>query len=238
MQYQIIKEGPDFQVIYKPPFVLSEDVSPLICHRLDYETSGLLLVAKSEAAREFLRDQFKKRKVKKRYLAVVLGQFPEEKIKVEGLLRRERKKPFRFESLMWVRKQENNQFDHRSFRILGKKARYSLTYFKLLDVKPFKLFSQPAQKEFNYISLVAAFPYTGRRHQIRVHLSYLGYPILGDKIYASKLSKRASEKLQISHLHLFSVYLSFLTPQGHRVEVELGLEQLKLGCKVRQAFLS
>lgn len=96
---RIAKEGESFWVFIKPPFLLSEEISPLICHRLDYETSGLILVAKNKKAWQFFREQFKKRLVKKTYWAVVLGKFEGEK-KVEGFLRRGKKKPFYFEPLL------------------------------------------------------------------------------------------------------------------------------------------
>lgn len=236
MRTRLVREGRDFKVVFKPPFLLSEKISPLICHRLDYETSGLLLVAKTKKAQTFFQEQFKKRKVQKEYLAVVLGRFAPERVRLEGLLKRGGKKPFYFEPLVLVGK--NKLLDHRSFRVLGKKARYSLTDFKLLAVKELSIFKEKKYKEFNLLSLLKARPKTGRRHQIRVHLNYLGYPILGDKIYASKLSKKATNILGVSHLQLFSVYLSFSTLEGKRVEVRLKEGDLNLSCKLKQAFLS
>ncbi|MCD6195048.1 RNA pseudouridine synthase [bacterium] len=236
MQARIIKEGKDFLVVFKPPFVLSEKISPLICHRLDFETSGLLLVAKDKKSLKFLQKQFKERKVKKEYLAVVLGKFREKEVKVEGLLRRGDKKPFTFEPLVFVSQKE--ALDHKSFRVLGKKARYSFSFFKLISAKKITIFKDKKYQQFNFLSLIKAQPHTGRRHQIRVHLSHLGYPILGDKIYASKLSKKASKILDISHLQLFSVSLSFLTPQGKEERVSLKIKDLDLSCKVKKAFLS
>ena len=74
MQARIIKEGKDFLVVFKPPFVLSEKISPLICHRLDFETSGLLLVAKDKKSLKFLQKQFKGKKIKKRISGCCFGQ--------------------------------------------------------------------------------------------------------------------------------------------------------------------
>ncbi|MDD3773869.1 MAG: RNA pseudouridine synthase [Patescibacteria group bacterium] len=218
---KIIKKGSDYKVIYKPPFILSEDISPLICHRLDYETSGLILVAKTKKAQKFYQNQFKKREIKKKYMALVLGQFPEEK-NVEGFIARDKNKPFRFESILTDNQgvrdnnQKNSEFqisnsslDHRTYRIFGKKARWSKTHFKLLAIKPIKIFKEKKYQDFNFVSLVGASPFTGRRHQIRIHLAHLGYPILGDKTYNTKMSRKAAKNLAIPHLQLLAVELKF-----------------------------
>jgi len=222
---KIIKEGKDFRVVFKPAFVLSEDFGPLICHRLDYETSGLLLVAKNKSALDFFRNQFKERLVIKKYQVLVLGEFPKQ-ITVEGFLRRGSKKPFYFESLLSLGKKDN--LDHQNFRIRGKKARWSKTEFKLIKARPKKIFKekkyQSVNRRVNYLSLVEAWPYTGRRHQIRVHLNHLGFPILGDKIYGSKMSHKASKILKIPHLELYSVFLEFFTPDEERIKIDISKE--------------
>jgi 23S rRNA-/tRNA-specific pseudouridylate synthase len=217
-EIKIIKDGEDYQVIYKPVFMLSEDVSSFICHRLDFETSGLLLAAKNEKALEFYQRQFKKREIKKKYWALVLGQFPEKEQIVEGFLARDKNKPFRFESAVAIKSEGN--LDHRSFQIFGKKARWSKTKFHILQTKKIKIFKEKKYQDYNYISLVEATPLTGRRHQLRIHLNHLGYPILGDKTYNTKLSRKAAKNLQIPHLQLFAVYLSFIDSAENQIEVE------------------
>lgn len=216
---KIIKEGLDYQVLFKPPFVLSEDISSLICHRLDYETSGLILVAKNKKAQKFYQDQFKKRLIKKKYLALVLGRFYQKKQIVEGFIARDKSKPFRFEFLANQKKQDN--LDHQSFKIFNKKARWSKTSFKSAKIKPIKIFKEKKYQDFNFLSLVEAKPQTGRRHQIRVHLTRLGYPILGDKIYNTKLSRKATKNLQIPHLQLFAVDLKFKNSLHQLIKVKL-----------------
>ena len=220
---KVIKEDEDYQIIFKPPFVLSEDISLLICHRLDFETSGLLLVAKNKDAQEFYQVQFKNRQIKKKYLALVLGQPEKRKLVVEGFLSRAQKKPFKFESSITVKKEDN--LDHKSFKILGKKSRWSKTEFKVLETKKIKVFKEKKYQKFNEISLIEARPYTGRRHQIRIHLSHLGYPILGDKVYNTKLSRKGSKILSIPHLQLFSIYLKFKNCRKQEVLVDISDKQ-------------
>jgi len=212
---KVLKEGKSFKIVYKPPFVLSEEISPLICHRLDLETSGLLLVAKNRRALEFFRAQFKERKVIKLYKALVLGKFEEKRV-VSGLIMRGKKKPYHFTPINF-----KNKSNREIVFISGKKARFSKTEFIPLGFSQLEIFKDK-HKDFNFVSLVLAKPITGRRHQIRVHLKYLGFPILGDKIYSTKLSRKANKILNIPHLQLFSVYLEFKTLERERVKYELG----------------
>jgi len=238
-KYRVIEESKDFRVIFKPPFVLSEDISPLICHRLDYETSGLILVAKNRKTQRFYQEQFKKRQIKKEYLALVLGEFSKNEQIVEGFISRDKKKPFRFEPLISLinpkvkleasKKIKNlnaDAKDHKVYKIFGKKARWSKSVFKLLKTQKINIFKQKKYKDKNLISLIRCFPYTGRRHQIRIHLQSLGYPILGDKTYNNKLTRQANKNLRVDHLQLFNVFLSFVDLSGKEIKVRLKNDDL------------
>ena len=123
-------------------------------HRIDKETSGLLLVSRNKKSEKRLKLMFESRDVKKSYLAWVRG-------KVD--------KPFKVD----VPLKRNDDFSTIKLKVLvdldGKDA---LTYFKPV--------------EYNDVldaTLIQAFPYTGRQHQIRVHLFYVKHPIIGDPIY-------------------------------------------------------
>jgi len=124
-----------------------------IVHRLDKGTSGILVVAKTEDALENLKKQFKQRLVKKHYLALAGGDLP-----ADGQIN------------MPINR---SKYSFGKFKVdeEGKKA---VTEFKLL--KKIKI----AGKIFSLVDINLK---TGRTHQIRVHLSYLGWPLAGDKIY-------------------------------------------------------
>jgi len=123
-----------------------------IVHRLDRETSGIILFAKGREAAAALSSQFENREARKRYLAIVHGAPRERSFVVDAPLARD--------PLARVRKTVVIRPD-------GRPAR---TGVRLL-------------RSGNRHSLVAAIPYTGRLHQIRVHLRHAGHPILGDKVY-------------------------------------------------------
>ncbi|MBU2914078.1 RNA pseudouridine synthase [Reichenbachiella agariperforans] len=123
-----------------------------VCHRLDKETSGALLLAKNEAAYRAAAMKFESRDVEKVYHALVEGRFMDETIQVDIPLK--------------IAGSGRVKTDPRQ----GKEA---LTRFR------------PKAYLGNY-TLVEAKPVSGRRHQIRVHLAYLGFPICGDTYYGGK----------------------------------------------------
>lgn len=127
-----------------------------IVHRLDKGTSGIVVIAKTKSALSDLKTQFKNRTVKKKYLALVEGDFP-----------------FEAEINMPI-KRSNYGFDKFGVSEEGKQA---ITLIKLIG---------KYRKENRIYSLVEIGLKTGRTHQIRVHLSYLKWPIVGDKLYGSK----------------------------------------------------
>lgn len=123
---------------------------PGIIHRLDKDTSGLLLVAKNDFSHKILSNDLKERKIKRIYYALVKGILKEDK----GLIEIPLTKNFK-----------SKKFVKPSFS--GRKA---ITEFKVI-------------KRYKDYTLLEISLRTGRTHQIRVHLSYIGYPIVGDKVY-------------------------------------------------------
>jgi len=126
---------------------------PGIVHRLDRETSGLLIVAKDNQAHVRIARQFEKHKVKKRYIALVKGIIEFDEGMIDAPLG-----------------QHHRSFDKRavSFREGAKAAK---TFYKVL------------KRSHHPMTLVALYPQSGRTHQLRVHMAYLGHPIRGDKKY-------------------------------------------------------
>ena len=157
-----------------------------IVHRLDKDTSGLILVAKDEATRAALQRQFKRRQVAKTYLALVEDQVQPREGIVEapiGRSKQQRKK------MTVVRSGRRARTTYRAIEYF---ARYTL-----LEVRP----------------------HTGRTHQVRVHLAWLGYPLVGDAVYG----RRRQRLLQSRHF-LHAARLRFTHPAtGEEVEFEAPL---------------
>lgn len=126
-----------------------------IVHRLDMDTSGLLIIAKNNKAHINLAKQIETKTCKRKYLAVVVGTFKESSGIIERNLTRSRKNRLKYEVC--------GDFE-------GKTA---ITLYKTLEV-------------FKGYSLVEFELKTGRTHQIRVHSSFMGHPIVGDKLYGIK----------------------------------------------------
>lgn len=135
-----------------------------IVHRLDKETSGLLVVAKNTKAFETLQKQFKERKIKKTYIALVHG-----KILSNGELR------VPVGRLPWNRK--------RFGVMIG--GREAVTKYKVLS---------PKVINNEQMTLIELYPETGRTHQIRVHMKYLSHPIFADELYAGRKTSRNDRK--------------------------------------------
>ena len=152
-----------------------EDGRRGIVHRLDKDTSGLMVIAKTENAYVFLIEEFKERRTKKKYKTIVKGIIKEDENEID----------------MPIGRDEVNRHKMKVRRD-GKNAR---TVFKVIE------------RLGNYTYLDVRI-YTGRTHQIRVHLSKIGYPILGDEIYS-----KGKNKFDIKGQVLQSYFLEFIHPQ-------------------------
>lgn len=163
------------------------DERPGIVHRLDKETSGVLVVARTDAAHRSLSDQFATREVDKIYLAVVQGLPKTDSGRIEKPITRDpvhrTKMTCRLET-----------------------GRHALTDWKVL-------------RRFSKHALVEVKIGTGRTHQIRVHLSSLGLPILGDRLYGARATDLLTDRF-----FLHAARLGFRSPgTGGRVTVEAPL---------------
>lgn len=153
-----------------------------IVHRLDKETSGILLIAKNPKAFLQLQLQFQNRTVTKRYQTLVHGWVKPS----EGLIN------VPLGRLPWNRKK---------FGILVS-GRPAETSYKVIS------YHQYHNQQYSFLEVI---PRTGRTHQIRIHLKYLGHTVVGDMLYAGR--KVYQEDLQFcSRLFLHAVYLSFQHP--------------------------
>ena len=176
---------------FKYPLIGDRERRDGIVHRLDKETSGLLLVAKTPKAFENLQSQFKERKVKKTYVALVHGRVKLDSGEISAPVGR----------LPWRRER---------FGVLpgGREA-----------VTGYKVIRYYDTKRGNY-SLVELFPKTGRTHQIRIHLKFIGHPIVGDYFYAGRKTAR-EDRTWCPRLFLHAGKISFFHPvTGKEVKFE------------------
>ena len=153
---------------------INGEIRPGIVHRLDKDTSGLLIIAKNDKAHLSLAKMFQDKIIKKTYLAILKGKLNKNSGRIVtkiGRDKNDRKKMTVLDSL------ENGKIAISNFEVLDKNEKFTL---------------------------VKVHIETGRTHQIRVHMKYLGYPILGDSIYG----RSDSEKRQMLHAYK----LEFLHP--------------------------
>ncbi len=147
---------------------------PGIVHRLDMDTSGLLVVCKNDEAHNFLAEQLKDHTCYRKYNCIVLGQVAHDKMKIDAPIGR-----------------------HPTFRqqmCVVSNGKYAITHANVI-------------KRYSDFTFLECFLETGRTHQIRVHLKYIGYPILGDQVYGNR--KIYSQYGQFLH----AKELSFIHPR-------------------------
>ena len=165
-------------------------IRPGIVHRIDKETSGLLVVAKNDRAHEKISDQFRDRRVFKMYLALVYGRVSEERGEIEARIGRS---------------------PHNRTRMAVLKGNAGRTAHTVFQV----------EKRYQDFTLLKVEIKTGRTHQIRVHLSHIGHPVVGDATYGQGREnsvREAAIKQQVKMLgrhFLHSSRLAFDHPGSH-----------------------
>ena len=197
--------------INKPAGVNADAIAKRV-HRLDKDTSGVLLIAKNDEALEFFQKQFQERKVEKKYLALVVGNLKSREGEIKTLLGRspgDRRK-----QKVYFMQEPGNR---------GKRT--AITRYKLLQ-------------RFENYDLIEVQPIGGRKHQTRAHFAHLGHPIAGDKLYGFKNQPKPTG-LKRHFLH--ASYLKIKLPNGEITEFESNLpKDLKevlnnLKCKYQNA---
>jgi len=160
-------------------------IRPGIVHRIDKDTSGLLVVAKNNVAHEKLTDMLKAHEIRRVYYAVVDGVIREESGKIDAPIGR-------------------HPVDRKKMAVNTRNGRRAVTYFKVME-------------RFKDATLVEVRLETGRTHQIRVHMSYIGYPVMGDEVYGRR-SRKIDTKGQVLHAKI----LEFVHPvSGENMRFEL-----------------
>ena len=223
--FDIIYQDKDILVIYKPAGLIVESDKKLvldtdrgsdltlekilvedykinlprggIVHRLDRDTSGLMVIAKNEKALVNLQNQFASRSVKKVYQALVFGKIEPKKGTINIALKRDPKNRTRFVASK------------------SKEAREAITKYEVIprlnlgvppEVQP-RDRDLKAKTTFLKINLE-----TGRTHQIRAHFYAIGYPVVGDQVYKSRDSEIFSKKIGLKRQFLHASELSFKHP--------------------------
>lgn len=156
-----------------------------IVHRLDRDTSGVLILAKNQKTFDFFKQQFQSHTIKKKYVAVVFGWPRDERGIIEQPIGRSRS-----DIRAWTTKSSARGT-----------MRDAVTRF---TVK--KKFEYEGQK----YAVVDLYPQTGRTHQLRVHMSHIGHPIVGDPIYSGK----KATTLPIERTALHAEQITFKAPNG------------------------
>lgn len=227
MEIKILKETPDYLVISKPlgisvhpgagkqlttvsdwlqnkypeikklPWKTTERIG--IVHRLDKDTSGILLLAKTPEALDFFQNQFRERTVEKHYQTLVFGKPPFEKGSINAFIRRDPKD------------REKQKVEFVNFGLDDAEHKFSETEYSTIEHYKHK---------DQILTLLDVKLNTGRKHQIRVHMQYEKCPVIGDQKYFNKPSKRLSKELGLQRQFLHAVSLKFMSyPAGEEIDV-------------------
>ncbi len=174
-----------------------------LVHRIDRETSGILLVSKKRSALLHLQNQFRERETGKTYLALVVGQWPSNRKVIDLPLER-------------YLLDNGAQMGERRVRVVSAQDPNGMRAITLVRVA----------KLVGPYSLLEVTIKTGRTHQIRVHLASLGYPIAGDQKYASDAQNKATAAVGLKRMFLHAWRLKFIHPRtALPIELECPLPQ-------------
>lgn len=149
---------------------INGNIRPGIVHRLDKDTSGLMLVCKTNKAHEILAEDFKNKKVHRTYIALLEGVLPHTKVRIDAPIARDK-----------------DNFAKYRVSSTGKNA---ITNLEVI-------------KKYTHYTLVKLKLETGRTHQIRVHMAYIGYPVYNDPIYSKKKCSSFGQFLHSQTLEFF-----------------------------------
>ncbi len=148
---------------------------PGIVHRLDKDTSGLMLVAKTDFAHNLLAEQIKEHSVRREYYTVVIGNLKDDAGTINAPIGR-------------------HHTDRKRMAVTERNSRDAITHYRVLE-------------RYRGFCKVACLLETGRTHQIRVHMSHIGHPVVGDAMYGAR------DKLGLSGQCLHSKSVSFVHPR-------------------------
>ena len=176
---------------HAPEMSLNGSNRPGIVHRLDKDTSGLMVVAKTDRARNALVAQWNDRTVRKGYVALVNGRVEPNEGTIDAPIGRDR--------------------EQRQRMAVTAKGKPAVTHFTV-------------RERFARSTLLDVEIETGRTHQIRVHLAFIGHPVAGDQVYnPAKGRGRAGQEVRVPRQFLHAARLGFRLPDGRAVAFEAAL---------------
>ena len=203
---ELLENKPNFSIVYEDDFILVADkpinlevtgensLTTLLennysfikpCHRLDRNTTGLVLFAKSQEALDILLDKFKHHEIEKHYLATVYGILPKKQDRLEAYLFKDNKK-----SLVYISDTPKKGYQK------------IITSYKVVK-----------ENKKDNTSVLDVNLETGRTHQIRAHLAHIGFPIIGDGKYGkNEINKNFKQKTQL--LESYNLKFTFTSPSG------------------------
>jgi len=162
-----------------------------LVHRLDKDVSGLMVIARNKATYQYLISQFKARKVKKEYLALVFGTISPTKGVIDFSIARNKKG-----KLVALNSENLIASSFQSGQQKVKNIKSAITEYQVIE-------------KFQGFTLIKLKLLTGRTHQIRLHLKAMGCPIVGDKKYSIKQLNNLTTKQKIDRIFLHACYLGF-----------------------------
>jgi len=175
--------------------LINGEYRPGIVHRIDKDTSGLLVVAKNEETHRGLAEQLKEHSVTRKYIGLVRGVIEEDEGTIDAPIGR-------------------HPVYRKKMAVVARNSKRAITHFKVL-------------KRFSRYTLIEVRLETGRTHQIRVHMAYIGYPLAGDKVYGST-DKELGVKGQLLHAAVLGFehpakkeYMEFEAPLPEHFECAL-----------------
>ncbi|MST04231.1 MAG: RluA family pseudouridine synthase [Candidatus Pacebacteria bacterium] len=187
----VLKKYPETATVGEDPVL-----RPGVVHRLDRDTSGVIVIAKNQESFLFLKNLFKERKIEKKYIAIVFGKINPK----DGVI----DMPIGLKS---------GTIKRTVFSKVAKMMKEAVTEYKTLKI---------LEDGKNIFSVIELRPLTGRTHQLRVHLNSINHPVAGDLLYGGKKNcKKSLLFFGNSRLFLHAKSLEFTDRQGKRIKVEI-----------------